>query len=60
MTVKELVSITPDVIVLYTQDDFNTDLFRGHRNEFPDKYLDLEVKYFGAKKRNILDVCVVL
>ena len=63
MLVKELLDKYYDDVVLYTDstvnDEMYVDLFIGNRVDAPEKLLFWNVREFGCKAKNLLDIHIV-
>ena len=64
MTVRQLVSCCYDTIIIYTSYDDEMlefkDLYRGYRDNIPSSLLDLEVRCYGAKRKGVIDISVII
>lgn len=60
MTVNELQKVFYDNVCLYQKSDEEYEnLYKGNTATIPAKYLDCEIKHFGAKRKDWLDVCII-
>lgn len=62
MKVKELIAYCYDTIVIYTHVgeemlDYK-DLYKGDKNNIPNHLMESQVKLFGAKKINVIDILI--
>lgn len=62
MTVKELISVCYDTIIIYKplDNDFMEfeDLYKGDRKDIPQDLLDKRVRNFGAKKKDVIEISI--
>ena len=60
MKVRELVSCCYDTIIIYRNIDDEMmefeDLYKGKKENIPDDLLELEVRCFGAKKYDVIEI----
>ena len=59
MKLDNIKEIVMDKICLYTIDNME-DIWEGHIKNMPSKYLNLEIKIIGAKRKGIVDIGVSL
>ena len=64
MTVRQLVSCCYDKIIIYAPYDDEMldfkDLYKGDRDNIPGSLLDLEVRCYGAKRKGVIDISVII
>ena len=58
MTIKDLKKVTSDKVYLYKKlsDGEYEDLYQGKIDDVPAELLDSDVMYFGAKRKDFLDI----
>lgn len=64
MTVRELVSCYYGTVVIYALCDgemlYFKDLYKGDKNNIPTDLLKLTVRCYGAKRKGIIDIGVII
>lgn len=65
MTVGELTKYCYDKIVIYTSvenkdnpNDCFKDLYKGEKNKIPNNLLDKPVQCFGARRVDVIEICI--
>lgn len=62
MTVGELQKVYFDSVILYRdvrkEEESFEEIYKGKAENIPHDFLAFEIRHFGAKRKDVLDVCV--